>query len=140
MTIGVLSQGSARVEEVEATMACGASAIPAFDLHDQSVEAIPGRIPDGGRFYLTIDAGGLDPGVLPAVGGPAPGGLTFDQMRKTIRGLVRKGRLWGMDIVEITPSADADDITCVAAGRLIANLRGGSVCPNTVRGLDRTDA
>lgn len=125
--IGIRSQGSARVEEVEAALAYGANIVPAFELHDLGVEAILARIPDGGRYYLTIDADGLDPSVMPAVEGPAPGGLSFHQARKIIHGLVRKGRLLGMDIVEITPSADVNDITSVTAGRLIANLIGAAV-------------
>jgi len=28
-------------------------------------------IPDGGTYYLTIDADGVDPGIMPAVAAPA---------------------------------------------------------------------
>ena len=41
-------------------------------------------IPDGGRYYLAIDADGLDQSIMPAVAGPAPGGVTHHQMRKLI--------------------------------------------------------
>ncbi|MDQ0469416.1 agmatinase [Labrys wisconsinensis] len=125
--IGIRSQGSARPEEVEAAKAYGANIIPAFEVHDQGIDAIIDRIPDGGRYYITIDADGLDPSVMPAVEGPAPGGLTFHQVRKLIHGLVRKGRVLGMDIVEITPSTDLHGITSIVAGRLIVNLVGAAV-------------
>jgi agmatinase len=61
---------------------------------------------------------------MPAVAGPTPGGITYLQACKLIRGLVGKGRVVGMDIVEITPSSDVNNITCVTAGRLILNLIG----------------
>jgi agmatinase len=48
-------------------------------------------------------------------------------VRKLIHGLVRKGRVLGMDIVEITPSADVNNITSIVAGRLIVNLIGAAV-------------
>jgi agmatinase len=64
---------------------------------------------------------------MPAVEGPAPGGLTFHQVRKLIHALVRKGRVLGMDIVEITPSTDLHGITSIVAGRLIVNLVGAAV-------------
>jgi agmatinase len=125
--IGIRAQGSARTEEVEAAHAYGANIIPAFEVHDRGIDAVLDRIPAGGRYYITIDADGLDPSVMPAVEGPAPGGLTFHQVRRLIHGLVGKGRVVGMDIVEITPSRDVNDITSITAGRLIANLIGAAV-------------
>jgi agmatinase len=65
---------------------------------------------------------------MPAVDGPAPGGVSFVQARKLIHGLVKKGRVVGMDIVEIQPSKDnASKLTCVTAGRLIVNLIGAAI-------------
>jgi agmatinase len=65
---------------------------------------------------------------MPAVDGPAPGGVSFIQARQLIHGLVNKGRVVGMDIVEIQPSKDsASKVTLVTAGRLIVNLIGASI-------------
>lgn len=126
--IGLRAQGSARPEDLAAARAYGAELITAYELHDIGMDAVLARIPDGGNYYLTIDADGLDPSVMPAVAGPAPGGVTFVQARKLIHGLVRKGRVVGMDIVEIQPQKDdANLISCVTAGRLILNLIGASI-------------
>ena len=43
--------------------------ITAYELHDVGMDAILERIPDGGQYYLTIDADGMDPSVMPAVAG-----------------------------------------------------------------------
>jgi agmatinase len=41
---------------------------------------------------------------------------------------VKKGRVVGMDIVEIQPSKDTPTkLTCVTAGRLIVNLIGTTI-------------
>jgi agmatinase len=128
--IGIRAQGSARPEEVEAAMAYGANIITAYELHDLGMDAILARIPAGGRYYLTIDADGMDPSVMPAVAGPAPGGVTFPQARKLIHGLVQKGRVVGLDIVEITPSIDVNRISAITAGRLVVNLIGAAVRAN----------
>ncbi|MEM9222788.1 MAG: agmatinase [Pseudomonadota bacterium] len=125
--IGIRAQGSARTEEAEAALAYGSQIIPAFEVHDDGVQAVLDRIPDGGSYYITIDADGLDPSVMPAVEGPAPGGLTFHQVRSLIHGLVKKGRVKGLDIVEITPSFDLNQITSITAGRIIVNLIGAAV-------------
>jgi agmatinase len=125
--IGLRATGSARIEEVEAARAYGAHLITAYELHEAGMEAILDRIPAGGRYYLTVDLDGMDPSIAPAVAGPCPGGVTFVQARKLIRGLVKKGRVVGMDVVEITPRVDVNRITCITAGRLIVNLIGAAV-------------
>ena len=125
--IGLRSQGSAREEEVLAANAYGAQLITAGELHDYGVQRILDRIPDGERYYITIDADGLDPSVMPAVAGPAPGGISFHQAHKLIAGLVNKGQVMGMDIVEITPSRDVNEISSLTAARLIAILIGNVV-------------
>ena len=126
--IGLRSTGSGRPADFEAAKKYGADLITAYELHDIGMDAVLDRIPDGGNYYLTIDADGMDATVMPAVDGPAPGGVTFIQARKLIHGLVRKGRVVGMDIVEIQPAKDtATKLTCVTAGRLIVNLIGSSI-------------
>ena len=91
------------------------------------MDAVLDRIPDGGPYYLTIDADGLDSTIMPAVLAQAPGGVTWVQIRKLIHGLVSKGRVLGMDLVEIAPSHDVGQITLVHAERLICNFIGAAV-------------
>jgi agmatinase len=125
--IGLRATGSARAEEVEAARAYGAHLISAYELHDAGMDAILARIPAGEQYYITVDLDGMDPSDAPAVAAPMPGGVTFLQARKLIRGLVQKGRVVGMDLVEITPRHDVNNITCITAGRLIVNLIGTAV-------------
>jgi agmatinase len=126
--IGLRAQGSGRPADHQAAIDYGAHLITAYELHEVGVKAILDRIPNNGKYYLSIDADGMDPTVMPAVDGPAPGGLNFVQMREIIKGLVLKGRVVGMDIVEIQPAKDtAAKLTCVTAGRLIVNLVGWSI-------------
>lgn len=124
--IGLRGQGSARAEEVAAARAYGSDLIPDCELQEIGMAAVLDRIPDGASYYLTIDADGIDPAAMPAVAAPAPGGVTLHQARQLIHGLARKGRIVGMDIVEITPARDLNEITAIAAGRLIVNLIGAT--------------
>lgn len=125
--IGLRAAGSARPEEFEAAKKWGAVLIPDIELQSIGMEAVLDRIPDGGQYYLTVDADGMDPTIMPAVAGPAPGGVTYPQIRTLIHGLVRKGRVVGMDIVEITPKRDLNGISAITAGRIIVNLIGMAV-------------
>jgi agmatinase len=126
--IGLRAQGSGRPADYQAARDYGAVLVSAYELHEVGMKAVLDRIPDGGNYYLSIDADGLDPTIMPAVDGPAPGGVKFVQARQLIHGLVKKGRVVGMDIVEIQPAKDtATKLTCVTAGRLIVNLIGSTI-------------
>ena len=125
--IGLRAQGSGRQTDYDAAVEYGSNLIPAYEVHEKGMQSVLERIPNGGRYYLTIDADGLDPSIAPGVAGPALGGITDVQMRQLIHGLVKKGRVVGMDIVEITPSLDVNNITSITAGRLIVNLIGAAV-------------
>jgi len=125
--IGLRCQGSARREEVAAATAYGSHLITDAELQDGGMDLILAQIPDGGTYYLTIDADGLDPSVMPAVAAPAPGGITYPQARKLINGLLAKGQLAGMDIVEITPKRDLNQITAITAGNLIKHMIGKTI-------------
>ncbi len=124
--IGLRGTGSARLEEVQAALAYGAQLVTAYELHEAGPKAVLARIPDGGRYYVTIDLDGMDPSCAPGVAAPCPGGVSFAQARALLRGLVRKGRVVGMDVVEITPRTDVNRLTCITAGRLIVNLLGAA--------------
>jgi len=124
--IGMRGQGSARAQEVKAALAYGAEIITAYEVHEKGMDFVLARIPANERYYLTIDADGLDPTVMPAVAAPAAGGLLFHHVRRLIHGLVQKGRLLGMDIVEITPKKDLNGISSLTAGQLILNFIGAT--------------
>ena len=125
--IGLRGIGSAREPEVADAEAYGADLISAYEMHDIGIDAVLDRIPDGGPYYLTIDADGIDPTVMPAVMAQTPGGLNWLQVRRLVHGLVEKGRVVGMDLVEIAPGNDVGNTTMIHAERLICNFIGAAV-------------
>jgi len=125
--IGMRGIGSASQGEVDDARAYGADIITAYEMHEMGMAAVLDRIPDGGPYYLTIDADGIDPTIMPAVVAQTPGGLDWIQIRTLVHGLVSKGRVLGMDVVEIAPQYDVGNITMVHAERLICNFIGATV-------------
>ncbi|MFM9107910.1 MAG: agmatinase [Chloroflexota bacterium] len=122
--IGMRGIGSAREEEARAAEAWGSVIIPAADLHRDGPEAVLERIPAASRYYLTLDMDGMDPAIAPGVNDPAFGGITYDEATALMRGLARKGRIAGFDLVEIVPAADVRDLTSYLGARLALNLLG----------------
>ena len=56
-----------------------------------------------GPVYLTIDLDVLDPSIMPGVGTPEPGGLTYYQVLAFIEALTARGPVVGLDLVELAP-------------------------------------
>jgi agmatinase len=55
--------------------------------------------------YITIDCDGLDPAIMPAVGTPEPGGLSWYEMLALLRRVIESRRVVGCDLVELSPIA-----------------------------------
>ncbi len=125
--MGMRGIGSARTPEVEDAQAYGATIVTAYQLHENGMGNVLEQIPDGGPYYLSIDADGLDPTIMPGVLAQTPGGLNWVQIHQLIHGLVQKGPVLGMDIVEIAPSHDVENTTLIHAERLICNFIGASL-------------
>jgi len=53
--------------------------------------------------YLTVDADGFDPSIMPAVGTAEPGGLFWDETMEFLRRLTERKHVVGFDIVECAP-------------------------------------
>lgn len=55
------------------------------------------------RVYITIDADGLDPAIMPAVGTPEPGGLSWYETLTLLRRVIESRKVVGCDLVELCP-------------------------------------
>jgi agmatinase len=56
-----------------------------------------------GDVYVTIDADGFDPSVVPAVGTAEPNGLTWEEAMALLRAVCASRRVVGFDVVEVAP-------------------------------------
>src|SRR5438309_2644202 len=59
----------------------------------------------GETVYITIDCDAFDPAIMPAVGTPEPGGLTWYEMLALVRRVIDARRVVGCDLVELCPIA-----------------------------------
>jgi agmatinase len=123
--IGLRGQGSARRGEVEAALACGKCLlVRAEELHREGMEAVLARIPQADKYYLTVDMDGMDPAIAPGVPITTPGGVTYYQALELLRGLARKGKIVGVDIVEVVPAFDVANLTTALVVRLLLDFIG----------------
>ena len=71
--------------------------------------------------YITLDLDVIDPGLMPGVGTPEPGGLTFPEfvfLMKKLQAL----HVVGFDIVELTPDYDPTQVSSVTASVILREM------------------
>lgn len=57
----------------------------------------------GEKVYITIDLDGIDPGVMPAVGTPEPGGLSWRELLTLMKLVITTKTVVAADVVELCP-------------------------------------
>ncbi len=76
-----------------------------------------------GRVFLTIDLDGIDPGLLPGVGTPEPGGLSWFALLSFLRQLFAAHQVIGCDVMELAPVNDSV-VSEFTAAKLVYKLIG----------------
>jgi agmatinase len=64
------------------------------------VQALPEKV------YITIDADGFDPSVVPCVGTAEPNGLFWNETVELLRQVIESKQVIGVDVVEVAPRED----------------------------------
>ncbi|HTK10125.1 MAG TPA: agmatinase [Ktedonobacteraceae bacterium] len=83
----------------------------------------------GKHTYVTIDLDAFDPGEMPAVGTPEPGGLNWYQVLDLFREICRRTTIVGMDVVELCPMEGQTRADFLAA-KLVYKMIG--YCTETI--------
>jgi agmatinase len=78
--------------------------------------------------YVTIDLDAFDPGEMPAVGTPEPGGLHWYQVLDLFREICQRTNVVGMDVVELCPMEGQTRADFMAA-KLVYKLIGYRMFP-----------
>ncbi len=81
-------------------------------------------IPAGVRYYVTIDIDGFDPSIAPGTGTPSHGGFLYWEVMEMLQGLVKRGDVVGIDLVEVSPPYDPSGITAMLAAQVLLTFLG----------------
>ena len=85
-------------------------------------EGVLDLIPAGVRYYVTIDIDGFDPSIAPGTGTPSHGGFLYWEVMEILQGLAKRGKVVGIDLVEVAPAYDPSGITAIPRGAGAAEL------------------
>jgi len=122
--LGIRNVSSTSREGYEAARAAGSDILSVRQIRALGNDAVLALIPEGARYYVTIDIDGFDPSIAPGTGTPSHGGFTYYEVLELLAGLCRRGRIVGVDLVEVAPDYDHSGSTTTLAAQVLLNLIG----------------
>lgn len=121
---GIRNVSSTAREGYEAARAMGADILSVRQFRGLGPEGAVARVPEGARYYVTIDIDGFDPSIAPGTGTPSHGGFLYYEVLELLDGLTRRGKVVGIDLVEVAPDYDRTGTTAILASQILLNLIG----------------
>ena len=122
--IGIRNVSSTAREGYEDARRMGSDILSVRQFRKLGVDAVLARIPSDRRYYVTIDIDGFDPSIAPGTGTPSHGGFVYYEILELLAGLVKRGPVVGVDLVEVAPDYDHTGTTAILAAQLLLNFIG----------------
>lgn len=122
--LGIRNVSSSNRQDYEAARKAGSTILSVRHCRKLGRDGVLAKIPDGVRYYVTIDIDGFDPSIAPGTGTPSHGGFQYYEVLEILQGLVGKGDVVGIDLVEVAPDYDHTGSTAFLAAQLLMNFLG----------------
>lgn len=109
----------------------GVTVIPAREVHKRGISDVVAQaldIASNGTeaIFLSFDIDGLDFAAAPGTCAPNPGGLTSYQGLEAVWQIGQHPLLRGMDVLEVAPPLDVQDLTSIMGAALIMQYLGAT--------------
>jgi len=122
--LGIRNVSSSNRGDYDAARAAGSDILSVRDVRRLGTEAVLARIPEGVRYYATVDVDGFDPSIAPGTGTPSHGGFLYYEVLEIFQGLAARGDIVGIDFVEVAPDYDHTGSTAFLAAQFLMNVLG----------------
>ncbi len=122
--LGIRNVSSTAKEGYEDARARGSDILSVRQVRKLGAEAVLARIPQGARYYVTIDIDAFCPSIAAGTGTPSHGGFLYYDVLEILQGLAKRGDVVGIDLVEVAPAYDPTESTQVLAAQLLLNFLG----------------
>ena len=121
---GIRNVSSTAREGYDDARARGSTILSVRQARRLGTEGVLATIPACARYYVTIDIDGFDPSIAPGTGTPSHGGFLYYEVIELLKGLVERGEVVGVDLVEVAPAYDLSGITAFLAAQVLLNFLG----------------
>jgi len=112
---------AAEAEEIDNATKVGLEIITPMDIAELGLSKLARRFDNKTRYkkYISIDLDCVDPAFAPGVSVPCPGGISSTDLIYLVKRAVQSGII-AMDIVELSPDFDLNNITACLAAKIIS--------------------
>ncbi len=118
--VGARGIGSARPADYHDALEWGVTFVPMKEYLIHGIDTILDAIPTDSNLFITLDIDVMDPCVVPAVIGPAPGGFSYWQVVEILESVSNIACVCGFDLLELMPDNDINGRGALVAARLVA--------------------
>lgn len=122
--LGIRNVSSTAKEGYEDARARGSDILSVRQVRALGAEAVVNRLPEGARYYVTIDIDAFCPSIASGTGTPSHGGFQYYDVLEILQGLSKRGNVVGIDLVEVAPAYDPTESTQVLAAQVLLNFIG----------------
>ena len=122
--LGIRNVSSTAKEGYQDARARGSDILSVRQVRKLGTEAVLARIPQGARYYVTIDIDAFCPSIASGTGTPSHGGFLYYDVLEILQGLAKRGEVVGIDLVEVAPAYDPTESTQILAAQLLLNFIG----------------
>ena len=122
--IGIRNVSSTAKEGYIDARAKGSKIFSVRHLREMGIDKILEQIPKDKRYYITIDIDAFDPSIASGTGTPSHGGFNYYEILELLDGIIKQGKVVGLDLVEVAPDYDLTNSTAILAAQLLMNTIG----------------
>ncbi|WP_170557619.1 agmatinase [Ruegeria atlantica] len=122
--LGIRNVSSTAKEGYEDARARGSDILSVRQVRKLGTNGVLARIPEGARYYVTIDIDAFCPSIASGTGTPSHGGFQYYDVLEIIQGLAKRGEVVGIDLVEVAPNYDPTESTQILAAQVLLNFIG----------------
>lgn len=120
--IGMRGGGSSQPSDWADTRANGNLIMNMREMRKNGIEWGLSQIPVKKNYYVTLDIDGLVQSPVPGCGNPQPFGLYYEDVSAIFENITQKGRIMGVDLVEVYPPYDPNQSTALYATCLVQDM------------------
>jgi agmatinase len=120
-----LRHSPAQVEEI---IESGNRVIPMGEFRRIGPQGVADLLPAGSRVYVSIDVDAMDMSLVPGCVSAEPNGLTYPELRDSLKAIAERHDIAGFDFVEVNPPLDVGTGVTAYLGALTVVEFLGHIC------------